>query len=513
MVQCASNKVDSNITGLAIAEEQCLKQLPDTPVWYGREPNSYSDFGGEITTTARSPIISSRQKQKGVVTDMSASGGYNEDFTPTNFIRLLQGFMFADAREQPTTKPLNAAQNVILSTSAKDLSYKATSAFNGFEVNDLVHASGFNVPTNNGLKRISGIGENAIAVWGNMADETPSDNAVVTRVGREFESGDVVCYYENGVFRLVANKGTFDGLKLIGGAWLFLGGDADENNIGSNIGFARVSSVSSDNKTVYFDLTTWYPSSDKGEGKKVRVYVGTVIRNESDPSLIKRRSYQLERTLGTDAYGMQSEYIIGAVPDEFKLTIPQADKMTADLTYTACDYEQRNGTQGLKSGVRVAATSEDAYNSTSDVYRTRMVVKSATSTNPNALFGYISEGSIDVKNNLSANKAVGVLGAFDMSAGTFEVTGSVTAYFTDVAATQAIRNNADVGWHSIYVKGSANKGAIYDLPLISLGGGRISIEADNPITIPIDTNAAESSFGHTLLTEFFQYLPNKAATK
>ena len=59
---CAINKIDSNITGLAFAEEVCLKQLPTTaadgfdPTWYALEPNSYSDFGGEIATVARAPI-------------------------------------------------------------------------------------------------------------------------------------------------------------------------------------------------------------------------------------------------------------------------------------------------------------------------------------------------------------------------------------------------------------------------------------------------------------------------
>ncbi len=57
-----ANKIDSNVTGLYIAEEEELKVLPDTPVWYEQEPNSYSDLGGELTNTARSPITSSRQK-------------------------------------------------------------------------------------------------------------------------------------------------------------------------------------------------------------------------------------------------------------------------------------------------------------------------------------------------------------------------------------------------------------------------------------------------------------------
>ena len=40
-----ANKIDSNVTGLAFAEETSPKVLDANPVFYQLEPNSYDDFG------------------------------------------------------------------------------------------------------------------------------------------------------------------------------------------------------------------------------------------------------------------------------------------------------------------------------------------------------------------------------------------------------------------------------------------------------------------------------------
>jgi hypothetical protein len=142
-----------------------------------------------------------------------------------------------------------------------------------------------------------------------------------------------------------------------------------------------------------------------------------------------------------------------------------------------------------------------------------MATVSNTNEAPTPLFAFITEASIAINNNLSPNKAVGVLGAFDVTAGTFSVSGSITAYFGNVSAVQAVRSNADITLDMAMVKD--NTGLIIDIPLVSLGDGRLNVEQDQPITLPLSMDAATAEdiapgMDHTALLTFFGYLPDAA---
>ncbi len=439
---CDVHSVDSNSTGLSIAEEECIKVLPGVngadAVWQALEPNGYpGDFGATISTVARNPLNPSRQRRKGAIVDIDASGGFNTDHTASNMTELLQGFFFADLRVKSTTIP------------------------------------------------------------------TPDGG---TAPGFEFAAGDVAATVAGGKLVLTATAATMNDKGLAAGDWVFLGGDDADTRLGTNVGFARIQSITA--KAITFDITTFEPVADAGAAVTLQMYFSKFLRNENDPALIKRRTYQLERTLGQDAAGTQSQYLIGAVPNEFTLNVPQGDKLNCDLTFLACDQEVRTGLQGLKPGTRVAAPGEDALNTSTDVYQMKLYIVNPVDSTPTPLFGFLQEGSISINNNVSPLKGIGVAGAFDMSAGTFEVGGDVTAYFTDVAAINAIRANADVGFYTAIC--AKNKGIIYDIPLLGIDGGQLNIEADTPVTIPVGMQAAENPQGYTLSYSQFDYLPNIA---
>jgi len=516
---CDINKQDSNITGLSFAEEVCLNVLPSVangdpsdPIWYALEPNSYPDFGGDLKMVARTPINPSRQNKKGTPVDLDASSGLNTDVTNDPAVRrLLQGFYFADIREKPTTMPMNGAVNDIGAVTAADDKYAtgATAvAFN--KAGYIVKASGFGIAANNGLHLVVSADANDITVGDGLVNEAaPPVAAKLEVVGFQFASADVAIAMVGNVATLTSAANVLNTLGLIVGEWIFIGGDTlASNRFANNVGFARISSIAAGVLT--FDDITWAGVNEVSTGKTIRIWFGSIIKNENIPALVKKRSVQFERTLGEGPTSTQAEYLTGSMANQMTLNIPTADKCNVDLNFVSCGVEYRTGEVGdeLKDGARVAAYGGDAFNSTSDVYRLKMNVVDPSVSNPEALFGYITEGNITINNGVTPDKAVGVFGAFDTSAGNFEVGGSVTAYFTTVEAVRAVRRSADLAFNVIMAK--ENAGFVIDIPLFGSGGSKVNVEKDKAIMLPLEMAGAENPNGYTKLFNYFPYLPNVA---
>ena len=250
---------------------------------------------------------------------------------------------------------------------------------------------------------------------------------------------------------------------------------------------------------------------------RFKCFFGRVLKNESTKTLQVRRSYQLERTLGApdDALPaqVQAEYIVGAVPNEMVVNYETAEIVNVDLGYIGTDNSQIDGPTALKAGTRPTLVDADAFNTSSDVKEFKLAVYSTTSETPTPVFTYSEELTMTVTNNLTPNKAISVLGAFDITAGQFQVDLELVAFFGNISAVQAVRNNSDVTMHMLMAK--ANAGIAWDVPLVALGNGQLNVEQDEPIKVPLSSAAArgrkiDANMDHTLLWVFFDYLPTVA---
>lgn len=512
MAACPNNKIDSNDTGLRFAIEKCLKVLPSVsatppdpadPVWYALEPNSYGDMGTTVTTVARNPINPSRQRQKGVVTDLEASASFQMDLTSTNHLRMLQGFCFAIPRERPATQPLNGTSVAVTGVTTAD-GYLMNDSFAAqVEVGDIVFAQGFGVAGNNGAKVVTATASGEVLVAGLDVEASPPAAANLRVVGFQCAVGELAVTTPGGDYpRITASTTDLTTLGITPGEWIYVGGDATLAHFNTNQGYARVDEITAG--YMVLGKTSWIPVAEAGGAKTIQLFFGTVIKNEEDPDLIVETPFQFERTLGRDSDGLMSQYIEGSIANELTVNVAQADKITAEMSFTACDGKLRSGLEGLKAGTRPALVKSDAYNSSSDLRRLAFSI--VDDVEP--LFVYATDLTLMINNNASGAKALGVLGNFAINIGMFDVSGSVTAYFQDTRAVNAVRDNADVTMDLILAKN--NSGMAWDIPLLALGNGMLAVEQDQAITVPLDTMAAQSIFGHTLLYVNFPYLPNAA---
>lgn len=487
--------ISSNSTGLQFAREVYDNPgllpgesgLPGTAVWEGLEPNSYSDFGGQNTLTQRSPIVATRQKRKGRKTDQTANANFQLDFTGNNMVPFMEGFMCA-AWYQPGV--------VEAPTSVSATQYVKTGAVSGLVVNNLILASGFSVAGNNGVKTVTAFTSDNISAAGLSAEASPPATAKIEKVGYRAAAG-VISVTSATFLSTGAVDATTLGLRP--GQWFYVGGDTPAENFATaaNNGWARVRSVAAGGITVDKTQNTW--AADTGTGKTISLWYGKHIWNEPTPADIKYYTYQFERFLTTGVY----EYVRGSYASELTLTLAQADKITADLGFLSLSaVTQATAKPGTRRGL---LTDAEAFNTATDLVRLRCSARGSATP----LVSYLRDLNLTVNNNVTILKALGVLGGFDASFGGFQVTGTVNAYFSDLASVTAVNNSTSltVDFAMCY----NNRGWLFDLPLFVGEGGTLEVALDQPVNLPLGIQAAQDdTLGVTLIANYFPYLPNVA---
>lgn len=500
-------KQDSNQVGLYLSRE-VNGALDVNPVFETREPNSYGKFGAEYKKVKRNPFNVSRQNAKGTTSDADTSGEWNEDVTQNNMYSLLEGFFFAAMRKKSV-----AAVTAIVTP---DNEYTVADG-TIFPVGSIVAASGFANGANNGAKHVTAVDATHVTVSEVLAAEAPGASALLTRVGVRAAAGDAKLSIVGNLVMLAFTAYNPAGLGLIPGEWVFVGGDLAATQFATvKPGYARVSSVDVAGKKIYFDKFTSVAAADIGAGKTIEIYTGFLVKNEDDPDLIVKSTFTAERPLGKDDDGTQSENLSRFVFNSLKWNSPLTNKVSVDVTGIGLDYDTRDGVEGLLSKTVAGATvtkalREEAFNTSTNVYRIRLSLIDPTTYAPTPLFARVTEFSVTINNNATAAKSQGDLGGFDTTVGQFDVSAAMTAYFSTVAAITAIKNDDDCTFDAIYAKHGA--GIILDLPLVSVGGGNLTIAQNQPIMMPLTNDAAESPFGHTALINFFPSLPAVAMAK
>jgi hypothetical protein len=515
----AMDHQNGNLTSLYAAEEETPGVLPAAPVWQEREPNSYSDFGGAFAMSRRTPLTHDRQARRGQVSDNSPTAGFQEDFTPTNMIRPMRSFLFAEARQRPSTAPINEAPVVITNTTAAQ--FNAAAGLDRFRIGHIVHARGFDEPGTNTMRVVTAAGALQLTVTpgGMTAEPDAPDDAVLEAVGFQFGAGELtLTKLDDGVVLTTDMVGVdFTTMGFVPGEWHFIGGDTEATRFGEpgadNAPFyAQLDTVTADE--LAYRKTTGTQATNAGAAKTIQIFFGTVVRNEDDCELIKTITFTHERLFGCGE-DAEAEYVQGDYANQLTVTVPTpaADaKVTVDFGFIGLSSFERlnNGDAGedlLSDGdVRLPAPNEPAFMPGLDVYQQKLSIIDPETLNPTALVAYSSTSALTINNNLAGIKAIETFGNAGVSIGELAVTGSITAFFTGVNQNRQVRLGNEATWHLILTK--ANAAVIMDIASLSLGNGRSAVAANTPVTIPIDTAAAKGKHGYSLLVTFLRYVPD-----
>ena len=520
-------RVLTNNVSLQYAIETSIGVLPGSPIWKLLEPNNIGSFGATITTVPRRPISRSRGRRKGTVTDLDSTPEFPGDLTMESHADFLEGFMFAEFTNVEfdlklvTLPPTATVTTDVFNVDSVSVLLGGKMVWAAAGGRSLVFAKGYAIAANNGMHELAAdvaSTDTTVGVTSTLATETPPTNASLEVAGIRIGDSDLTLTVTGSLATLVsaADVADWSVLGIKPGQFIHIGSNNGTTGAAHNalkgtvtddsFGYARIASISS--ATLNLDkLDENLATSDNtGEGD-TDIMFGRMARNvettdDADDNRYLERSYQFEGTFpdlggtGTDEY----EYAIGNFANEMAMNVPLTDKGTIDWGFVGTNVDDITDTRktgaatarnplrtvALNTSSNVASLSTDLITLVSDV-----CFKSLTLT---------------IKNNVSAEKCIGTLGAVFMNAGQFEVDLEGQMLFTNKSITNAIKNNTTVTFASILFN---EDGALaWDLPSLTMGDGTKEFPVDQSVLVNISgATFTDSTFGHDLAVSLFAQVP------
>lgn len=488
--------VNTNSVSIAFTEETSLGIPEVAAIAEYLEPNDITDYGADITTTARNPISKDRQNKKGTITDFSSTVGFTGDATASLFLAFLEGAMLSTWSKRP------AWFGGEISASTTNSGFTLTTAMSGALMEGMIlYCRGFVNGANNGLKVVdAGSTASVIKIVGgaSMVNEAAPEGASVFVVGYEGAAGAIAV---DSTGNLIASGFSWEDLGLEIGSAIYIGGITDSTSfaVKDNAGLARVREVGA--ATLVIDKREQAFQFDDGATKSIQIFFGWFLRNVPvDDPRFKERSYAFELAypgLGdtdNDAY----EYSLGNIINTFEISLPLNEKAETTVTTFGKDVEPITETRRGWSFKKPLFS--EAYSTPNDFLRLRM-----QNIDETGLTTYFKDATITINNNAGGENVLGKLGPAFVNIGNFDVSMDTTAVFTNKALTAKIRNNCTVTCDFCLVNNDA--GFYFDIPAMTLGDGSRDFAVNEKVKIALSSNAfGDSALGYTLSQTFFPYL-------
>jgi hypothetical protein len=364
----------------------------------------------------------------------------------------------------------------------------------------LVFTGGFAASANNGLLAVVSSSTATTIVFPASTftvDASPASGAFLRQVGFAGASGDLVAVTSGGN-GLTSTTLDFTTLGISVGEWVKVG---DGDHAGNSLtitpacnGFCRVSGVAA--HKLSFDRVPVGWAADAGTGITLRVFTGDFLINGST-----KLSNTIERQY-LDHSPVSYEYLTGMTVNMFSLATQPEDIVTYTTTYLG-----KNGsivTARASGATDTAAPTSNILNSSTNIGR--LGFDGSNITGPN----FVLKATIDINNNLRAQKAVGALGAVGIGNGSFTVTGSLETYFGDKSVYDKVINNTLTSFDMRVGRQDGNRESmVFDLPSIKLSAGAPSVSGKNAdVNIPGTYTAfMHATLLYTMSVSRYFYLP------
>lgn len=358
------------------------------------------------------------------------------------------------------------------------------------QTNQIVRAEGFTNAANNGYFTVAaGSTATSIVTPDGRVTETPTATAQLHVVGRQAAVSDIVATASG----LTSTALNLTELGLAPGDWLRVKGTGGTWPAVNN-GWGRVLSVTATVLTWDTAPTGW--TTNAGTSATVSFYVGDRLVNGVD-----RSSFTLERAFN-DHSPVTYQYLTGFVPDQVVIT--GASQAILESNFTFVGLGSSFTETRFAGATSVSAAAFSVLNTSSNVARIArggVVLIGAGTKN------LVTELSFTIANNLRRKNAIGFLGAADVGAGEFNVTGSLAAYFDDKMIAEQVVNNTETSVDARF-EDSTSHVLLTDCPRIKYSEGQPEVSGKNAdVTIGPNFQALKhATFGYTMkLQRFFGY--------
>lgn len=491
----------TNSTALSYSVETTLGTASAT--WKTITPNQISEIGAKITKVARNPISKNRQRLKGSVVGLESGFQTEVDFIMEHLIDFAEAVMFS----------IFKGGRVVYPTSVTTTLYNVPAMADALPSGTLVMVRGSVNAVNNGLKLVTTGGTTTTIPIASptMVAETytnPTQNVSVEVCGVQGATGDIQL---NAAGHIISTTLDFTTLGLTSGCWLYVGGSVAATNFATLIAqanttarFVRVLTVAANLITTEKRGATY--GTDNGSGKTIHLYFGRFVRNVAVDHATDylERSYSFEAafenlgtTPGTDEY----IYPKGNYCDEMKLDFALGALSKMNLGFIGTDTPVPTASRASGAATPIRQVQVTAFNPTSDFARLRLAEIDDTGITTD-----FSSLSLTLKNNVTPEGKLGVLGAAYMNTGNFDVDIDAELIFTNSRVLAAIRDNSTLSM-DVAVK-NGDGGFVFDIPEMTLAGGDPNFPENESVKIQSASMAHQSSvFGYTCSFSIFPFIP------